>query len=210
MKPLDKNTEERILTAAREEFLERGFDGARMQSIADRAGINKALLHYYFRNKDKLFKTIFDELLKAFFPKIIAMMTSDKPIEEKVRFFVANYIDMLIANPHFPFFLFGELKRNPQLLVEVFVGAGGIDKKELLELFHKSIQQDVEAGLIRPVEAPELIINMLSLCAFPFLGKPLFQHIVFQNPDEYFYTRFLESRKKTVADFILQALRPVN
>lgn len=209
MGELDNCTEQLIFEAARAEFLEKGFEGARMQSIAERAGINKALLHYYFRSKEKLFKTIFDEILRDFFPRILAMMTSDKPIDEKVRFFVSHYIDMLLANPLFPVFLFGELRRNPDLLVDVFLTAGGIDKTSLHRMFEQSIAADVAAGRIRPVEAHELIINMLSLCAFPFIAKPLFQRVVFRDSSDAFYQAYLEQRKQLVADFILQALVPV-
>ena len=84
MSEQELSTEKTILEAAKKVFLDKGFDGARMQEIADEAGINKALLHYYFRSKDKLFDAIFEEAFKQFLPNISDIMVSDISIEEKV------------------------------------------------------------------------------------------------------------------------------
>ena len=87
MSEKDSNTEQIILKAARKVFTHKGFDGARMQEIADEAGINKALLHYYFRSKDKLFEAIFKEVITTFFPRIISVLTSDLSLFEKITLF---------------------------------------------------------------------------------------------------------------------------
>src|SRR6187402_2554521 len=97
-----QGAQEKILAAARKVFTTKGMAGARMQDIADEAGINKALLHYYFRDKDKLFETIFMEEAQRFFPKINAIFQSDDPLFEKIEKFVNEYIDEMQENPYLP------------------------------------------------------------------------------------------------------------
>ena len=100
----DDSTEGRILTAAQKVFLKKGMAGARMQDIADEAGINKAMLHYYFRSKEKLFEKIFAELSHHFFPKLVMIFESDESVFTKIEMVVAEYIDQMEANalsPHF-------------------------------------------------------------------------------------------------------------
>src|SRR5680860_1428715 len=104
------NTEEKILHAAQTVFIQKGMDGARMQEIANEAGINKALLHYYFRTKQKLFEAIFKKVFKQIFPKIETFILSDLPFEEKLGVFIDNYIDLLIKNPYFPAFILKEME----------------------------------------------------------------------------------------------------
>ena len=121
----DLTTEERILTAARQVFLSRGMDGARMQDIADEAGINKALLHYYFRSKDQLFERIFLEVANAFLPKVFAILDSDLTLFEKIERFCKEYISQVMTTPYVPIFILNEINRQPQeFLKKVFGGKG--------------------------------------------------------------------------------------
>jgi TetR/AcrR family transcriptional regulator len=198
----ETNTERQILNAAKTVFLRKGFDGARMQEIADEAGMNKALLHYYFRSKDKLFDAIFQEAFKQFLPRVSGIMVSDKPFFEKVWGFVESYIDMLLANPHLPIFILNELYRNPERLVNIFKESG-IQP----ELFAQQIRKEVDAGNILPVDPRHFIVNMIGLCIFPFVGRPLLQGILFGNDaDE--YQKFLLQRKTDITLFIMNALKP--
>ena len=116
MTGIEKETDERIYEAARDIFHERGFDGARMQEIANRAGINKALLHYYYRSKDLLFEKVYQAAAKKLFPNIMVSLRSDDPLPKKVRLFVSGYIDTLRDNPYMPGFILHELNRNPDRL----------------------------------------------------------------------------------------------
>src|SRR5205809_3897614 len=101
----DDTTEQRILTAAKKIFLAKGLDGARMQDIADEAGINKAMLHYYFRSKDKLFETIFEEVAIHFLPRITEIFESDKSLFKKIEAFCEVYIEQVKQMPYLPFFV---------------------------------------------------------------------------------------------------------
>lgn len=194
------NTEEKILSAAQLIFIQKGMDGSRMQEIADEAGINKALLHYYFRNKQKLFEAIFDKAFKQSFPDIKNLLFSEKPIEEKLKVFIEKYIDLLMKNPFLPGFILKEVNRDPEFLASV-IKKKGINPGELLQM----LEQEMNAGRIRQMDPRELMINILALSIFPFAARPLMQIMFFSN-DKKAYKEFLVNRKKTVSEFILNTI----
>ena len=111
-----RSVEQEIFHTAEEVFHERGYDGARMQEIADRAGINKAMLHYYFRSKDRLFQTVFVAALGRILPHVVEPLASDLPLGLKIRRFVETYIDQLQRHPKIPGFVITELNRHPERL----------------------------------------------------------------------------------------------
>ncbi len=197
----EKTTEVQILNAAKKVFLKKGYDGARMQHIADEAGINKALLHYYFRSKDKLFDAIFDEAFSQFFPNISTLMMSDQAFEKKIRGFVSHYIDTMLKNPHLPSFVMHELQRKPERIVGL-IRQSGIDPETLGQL----IEKEVAAGKMRPIPFPHLIVNLVSMCIMPFAARPIIEGFVF-NGNTRAYDHFLSERKTAVADFIINSLK---
>lgn len=121
----DQSTEEKILLAARKVFLNKGMDGARMQDIADEAGINKALLHYYFRSKDKLFEHIFLEVASSMLPRIFTIFQSDDPLFVKIEKFCETYISQEIKTPYVPIFILNEVNRQPQAFLKKVLGSTG-------------------------------------------------------------------------------------
>ena len=197
----EKNTEKTILEAAKKVFLAKGFDGARMQEIADEAKINKSLVHYYFRSKDKLFDAIFEEAFSQFIPKVAETMASDKDIFEKITIFVDTYIEMFINNPHIPTFILHEINRNPQRIVDLFK-----ESKINPSLFAESIIQEIQKGNIKPIHPLHLIINMISLCVFPFAAKPIIKGFILNN-DEALFNQFIAERKKEVTAFIIRSIK---
>ena len=119
----EESTEEKILAAAKKVFLSKGMAGARMQDIADEAGINKALLHYYFRNKEKLFEVIFAAAAQQLFPTINSIFESDIPLFEKIEKFCEEYITVMIENPYLPLFVLYEMSNDPKFLMnKIFQG----------------------------------------------------------------------------------------
>jgi TetR/AcrR family transcriptional regulator len=196
------STEQKILTAAREVFFQKGFSGARMQDIADEAGINKALLHYYFRSKEKLFETIFREAFEKLVPRIIEVFSSDFPFFDKIRAFCEAYITMAMENPFIPIFILNEMHRNPEGFQKTF---GDIPKKVPHALLKSVIKNAVDEGLIREIDPPQLIMNMLSLCIFPTISRPMFQLVM--NMSDTQFKKMSELRKTEVADFIIQAIK---
>jgi len=196
-----QNTEKTILEAAKEVFVEYGFDGASMQKIADRAGINKALLHYYFRSKEKLFEATFREVFYSMVPPLINTVKEEMSLEEKITIFVEKYIDTLRDNPLVPLFILHELNRNPENLPEL-VKESGIDPA----IFFSQINSEIESGNIRPVPPHHLMINILALSVFPFVAKPIIKGLFF-NRDNDEFNKFIEERKEIVTTFILNAIK---
>ena len=201
MKEIKKdNTDEKILSAAQSVFIIKGMDGARMQEIANEAGINKALLHYYFRTKQKLFEAIFSKLFNQIFPNLEMLIESDKPIDLKLGAFIEKYTEVMLKNPFLPAFILKEINRDPNFFPSIFKEKG-IDPSKILEMFEK----EMETGNIVKMNPRDLIINMLSMCLFPFAAKPLLQLILFEN-DSKAYDQFLIERKTTVKNFVLNSI----
>lgn len=201
---MDSSTEQKILDAAKRVFFQKGMAGARMQDIADEAGINKALLHYYFRSKENLHEVIFQQAFGKMMPRVAEIFGTEASFEEKLRAFVDVYISMALANPFLPMFV----------LSEMHSGADSIVKKHFLaniqqlpfQKIRQDIQDAVKRGEIMPIEPPQLMLNVMALCLFPFIARPLFQTIN-QLSDQQ-YEKLLKARKKEVADFILRSIRP--
>ena len=197
-----ENTEERILDAAKEVFLEKGNDGTRMQEIADKAGINKSLLHYYYRSKEKLFGAVFKFAFSHFAPNIISLVNDNKDdIFTLIRKFVSLYMDIVMKNPFIPTFILSEVNKKGTVFVNV-IKAAGVNP----QAFRDRIQKEVEAGRIRPIDANQLIVNIIGMCIFPIIGRPIIQVILFED-NKADYDKFLESRKKEVADFIINSIK---
>jgi len=176
------------------------MDGARMQEIADEAGINKALLHYYFRTKQKLFEAIFKQVFRQIFPDINTFIHSELPIEEKLSIFTEKYIYLLQQNPFLPSFILKEIYRNPEFLASV-IKKQGVNTHDLFEM----LEVEMDAGRIRRMDTRDLIINILGLSIFPFAAGPLMT-IMFFEKNAKAYKDFLIKRKETVKEFILNSI----
>lgn len=198
----DKTTEERILLAAKKIFVQKGMAGARMQDIANEAGINKALLHYYFRNKEKLFEVIFMEAAQKLFPRINQVFNSEQPLFEKIESFCEEYITVVIENPYLPLFVLNEINRDP----EYFLGKVWSGKsKPNPEKFLQQIEAEVAKGTIKRTSPMHLLMNLISMTIFPFVSKPMFQKNL--GLDELQFRSAMEQRKKEIPRFIIDAIK---
>ncbi len=201
-KKIEKDTENKILEAAKKVFILKGLDGARMQEIADEAGINKALLHYYFRSKDQLFMMIFRVEIGNFFPRLIpVLLSTEMDFDQKIRHFVENYIDLFLKNPFLPTFIIREINRNPQMVAQFFKEAG-IESGNFRQII---VGFAGELGL-DPKETLHLIINTISACIFPFAGRPIIEQVLFDGKSDEF-EQFLEERKRFVAEFVVNSIK---
>lgn len=198
----DKNTEKAILEAAKRVFHERGLAGARMQQIADEAGINKALLHYYFRNKQQLFKAVFQEAFATVIPKINDIFDADEPLLDKIRTFADRYTALLMQNPYLPGFIINEISNNPNFANEYLTSSVRPNPEKLL----RQIQQEVENGTIIPVNPLQLVINLLSLCIFPFVAAEMIKNVSGLSGEQ--FQALLEERRKYVPEFVINAITP--
>ncbi|WP_435354597.1 TetR/AcrR family transcriptional regulator [Emticicia sp. SJ17W-69] len=200
MKELEISTEEKILEAAEKIFLQDGYSGSRMQDIADLAGINKALLHYYFRSKDKLFEYIFDKKASIMFPSMEELFDKNMDFIEILDLFIEKYIDLLIKNPFLPLFVITTVnKPNSQDFIKKL--PIGLQKK-LVEAFMK----DVSEGKIKPLNPLHFIISVISMCAFPFMAKPVIMQIA--NASEEDFKTIMQSRVTEIQGYVQVLLKP--
>ena len=197
----NKDTRNKIQEAAVEEFETKGYHGARMQSIADRAGINKALLHYYFKNKDELFQIIIKQAYAVFIPELISISNNNESILSNIEDFVSAYIDLFIPNPGIPGFIIQEINNNPERLVNL-LQSSGLDTG----FVEKKIKEAVVNGIIIDIDPAQLIINIIALCLFPFVARPIVRNLILKG-DNMEFDSFTERRKKDVAQFIIRAIK---
>lgn len=201
-KKIDSTTEERILEAARKIFVQKGMAGARMQDIADEAGINKALLHYYFRSKEKLFEVIFIGAADKLFPRINDIFNADQPLFEKIEAFCEEYITLVMENPYLPLFVLNEINKDPEyFLQKVWRGKS----QPHPEKFLAQIEAEVKKGKIRNISPLHLLTNLISMTIFPFVAKPMFQKNY--RLDELQWRSLMEQRKKEIPRFIINAIK---
>jgi AcrR family transcriptional regulator len=198
----DISTEERIKVAAAKVFTLHGLEGARMQDIADEANINKAMLHYYFRNKQQLFEIIFTSKVHQIFSTFHLIMEKEVSFEEKIRTFIDEEIDIISEFPALPLFVMMESRKNPELLDKVFQSI----PLDMIRLKFKEILGiEVKNKRIREVGFDELMMNIMSLCIYPIIAAPVFQKVLQKSDVE--YQRFIENRKVTIADMILKDIK---
>lgn len=202
VKKKDKGAESKILAAARKVFMCQGMSGARMQDIADEAGINKALLHYYFRDKDKLFETIFTSEAQKFFPKINMIFQSELGLFDKIEKFVSEYIDEMLSNPYLPWFVMNEINRDPDQFMYKIWGKENLPKPAK---FLEQIEQEIKAGKIKAINPMHLLMNMISMTIFPFIGRPMFVRNLRLSEKQFVVV--MEQRKKEIPRFIIEAIR---
>ena len=195
------NTESKILEAAKEVFVSKGYDGARMQEIADQAKINKALLHYYFRNKEKLFAFVFEDTLKQIGPIILDFVRDTIPLEVKIWRFVDNYIEIMKKNPKLPLFILNEIRVNPQRVLNFL----NINLLLDVNVLQKQLNQETEKEGLLPVDVQHFMVNVISMTIFPFIGKPIIQQTLQVDDDE--WEKFVEERKKIIPQTIMNWIR---
>lgn len=200
-KTKDKNTEEQILTAAKDVFQTKGMDGARMQEIADKAGINKAMLHYYYRSKQLLFEAVFKNAFSLLAPQLNKILNDNSSIEDKVKNFSSNYISFIIKHPYLPNFIIQELNRNPDFIKNIQENNSILN----IDKFKAQVALEVEKGILKPTKGDQLFINILALNIFPFVAKPLVK--AFVKTDDQGFKKLMEQRKTEVSEFIIHSIK---
>lgn len=197
----DQNTESQILDAAKNVFQRKGMSGTRMQEIADEANINKALLHYYFRNKQRLFEAVFKQAFKKFVPHLNEIFNSELTVFEKIKVFVDSYISFVQLNPYIPTFLIQEINNNPEFAKSFFTDQIPPD----ISNFEKQINQEINQGILKPITAKQLLLNLFSLTAFPFVANGLVKGIL--NIDEKTHSMMMEERKTLIPELIINSIK---
>jgi AcrR family transcriptional regulator len=206
----DGDTEQRILDAAHLVFVRRGTAGARTPENAREAGVNSALLHYYFRTKEGLAQAVFKRAAGQLLPAVIGILASDLELEEKVAQVVEVELTQLSATPYLPGYILSELAHHPERAAQLFSTATGMAPVEIgarvFKVLRAQINQRVKAGRMHPIAPEQFAINLLALCVFPFAARPLFMALL--GFDQAGFNQFIDRRRKELAPFFLRALRP--
>jgi len=197
----DKLTEEKIFEAATDVFVDKGMDGARMQDIANHAGINKALLHYYYRTKDQLFNAVFEMIAKKILKKFAPVFDENLTLEEKIRFFFKEHISFLQENPRLPAFLLNEVNRHPERIKKILAS---VDFEGIWLKLYDQHKEELKKYNITQASMPQLMISIAAISVFPFAAKGILDGILEKIGVD--FNGFIEERKEFAADFVINAI----
>ena len=190
-------TEERIKVAARKVFHQKGYAGTRTRDIAEEAGINHAMVNYYFRSKEKLFGIVMLETMTFFFKGVSTILNNENTsLEEKIEQVVANYIDLLLEEPELPTFMFNEVRTNP----EPFVASTPILQALEHSVLARQYAEVVAQGRITEPNLIHTVLNVISLVIFPFIAQPIFTAL--SRTDKEAYKALMLERKKLIPQWI--------
>lgn len=203
----DISTEKRILEAAHKVFVKKGFAASRMEDIATEAGINRALLHYYFRSKDKMFDIIFQQHFSELLSGLGGVIKAEMPFEERLKSIINLYHTKFTNHPDLPLFVIHELAQNPDRLVNMISKLpGGSDSGQLAIAFKKIVSDEVKAGRIKSIDGTQLLMNILALIIYPLIARPIFQFVMQIKDND--YKTMLMKRKEENFEFIMNAIKP--
>jgi TetR/AcrR family transcriptional regulator len=200
------HTEHKIMQAATTIFLKKGKHGARMQEIAEVAGINKALLHYYFRSKEKLYQRVFRDEFGKFFSSLFSAIHPIDDIQQLLQTFVSSYIEQLYQNPRVVSFILWELQQGAESFKDIFKQVMTSHPDQGIFPVLQKIEQAIEQKQIQQVDPYHLIFSIVGMCIYIFIARPLleniFPHINIMDP------KFIEFRKKEVFNLVWNGLKP--
>ncbi|MCW9707738.1 TetR/AcrR family transcriptional regulator [Fodinibius salsisoli] len=196
----NQETEEQIFEAASRVFQQKGYAGARMQEIADEAEINKSMLHYYFRSKDKLFQKVYQREVSRFFPVIFSVLGAEASFDEKIEQLIDTYYSFLDDNPRIAQFIIYEMNQNPDRFRKF------IKEKDIHppKAFEKQIKEEVQAGRMDEVEPRQLLVSIVGIILFPFIAQTMVEALF--EFDEQDFGAFLKKRKAFLTEFILNGI----
>lgn len=194
-------TEEKIFNAARIVFQKKGFAGARMQEIADEAGINKAMLHYCFKNKQLLFEAVFMNAFSQLAPKINTIFISEDSLFDKIRQFTHSYISFVMLNPYLPTFIIQEMNNNPEFVLSFLKN----ENRPNPTLLIAQIEKEIADGIIKPINPKQLLMNMISMTVFPFAAQMMVKGMLQISDTE--FNQMMEERKTSIAEQIINSIK---
>jgi TetR/AcrR family transcriptional regulator len=205
-----KDAEKRILDAARKEFIANGFGSARMQAVATEAGVNKALLHYYYRSKEKLYQKVLAEIVGTVWGAIgseFRAQDAAQGLEPLLRTVISTYVRVLSANPEFPLFMFRELAHGDPAFTAA-LPALVRDFQDVPATLVKALQDEIRAGKVKPVPPVHFFMNLLGMTVATFLIMPMIKRVGPAFGIRLDFNRaFLEQRIESIADTMLNGIR---
>lgn len=203
---MEQSVENKIIEAARQVFYEKGYNGAGMREIARKADVNYALLHYYFKTKDKIFEIVFGEAFAMLFRQLGDALASEANIFDKIRLMVAGYVQTAQKYPQLPGFVMNEFAVNFHLMMPVLKKYK--EQNHVLHLFdhfYAEIEQAYQCGLIKKVNPKDLCIDILSLSLFPFIAKRCLAELIYEGEES--FNQMIEQRIEHAAGVIINSIR---
>ena len=199
------STEAAILMAAEDLFFSKGFASTSTTEIARKAGCNQALVHYYFRTKDRLFEAIFAEKMKMFASELVRISSEEISFEQKLRKKIESHFEMLQKNPRLPFLFFTEMNSNPERQALMKKKITHLPRKAI-KIFQTELEAEIKSGNVRPMAIHDLLMTIISLNMTLFLAEPLFKIITGMSDKD--YKSLIERRKKDNVEIILKSIKP--
>ena len=188
----EAQTEKLIKEKARILFFQKGLLNATTQEIADEAGVNRALIHYYFRSREQMLEILLDETLLEKKDKVRSILTSELPFREKIAHYINAIIDYGLTYPYLDNFIISETARRPDK-VKLFCAKDPIKSSDLIR---EELALEIENGKIGPISPEHFMVNLISLCNYPLLAKVVFQTI--HGMTDTAYQKFLIERKRII------------
>jgi len=193
-------TKQKILLAAKHEFVERGLEGARMQSIADIAEVNKAMLFYYYTSKELLYKEVLRSIFIQIFENVSTIIISEIDPQKKIEQFVDSYIKFIYENPDLPRLMLREIAGGAENIRQVIAEIKHEKNLNVQSSIITIINESIAAKQFLPVDPKQTIISLIGMCLMYFIGKPLFEvALELQDIDE---KQFLEERKNSIVELL--------
>lgn len=192
----EPQTEGLIREKAKILFFQKGVLNATTQEIADEAGVNRALIHYYFRSREQLLDTLMEEIVNEKKGRVRPILMSDMPFREKVAAYVENILDHGMKYPYIENFIISEIARNPEKVKMLCFR----DKLRSSELIKDQLHEEIAKGRIAPISPEHFMLNLSAMCNYPLLAKNVIQNI--HGMSDTAYRRFLLERKSVIVDTI--------
>ncbi len=204
---MKQNVEKKIIDAARELFYEKGFTGVTVRHIASKADVNLALLHYYFRTKDKIFEIVFKDAFALLFTKLNKALSADITLFEKIKLIVESYISTAMKYPRLASFIMHEMSVNKDIVWKIInLQADKRDVNKNYSMFFQEITEAGQTGLIKPIDSKILFVDIMSLSLFPFIADVFMTHFLYSEKKSEF-NKMMKDRIEHVSELIISSLK---
>ena len=191
-------TETLIKETAKRIFFQKGLINATTQQIADEAGVNRALINYYFRSRNQLFKAVLKDAVDETRQKVDAIFNSDESFKIKISKYLDVFIDRNAEFPYIQNFIITEIMQDPEKMKEHF----SRKRNHMLKHIVPPLNEEIAKGNIAPINPEHFIVNMMSMCSYPLVAKPFIQNMF--SYDDKMYRKFLQERKKVIYKVLFQ------
>ena len=198
-----ENTEEKIRQVAKRLFTERGYNGTKIRDVAEEAGVNIALLNYYFRSKERLYESIVIENFQEYIGALSKVLNEPGlSLEERIRRYTAQMIDTLKANPDLAFFIMNEGRNNSGFCQRFMANHDAVVAESKMA---EQLQSEAKVGAIRPIDMFMFDALLHAQLVKPFVQLPIWRQM--ERTRDVNFNEFLEQLKQTVPDMIMAYLR---